>query len=119
MIIQLSEQCESLTGTLNKKYGYYIQVRNTKSGDKRFCSARSRGKVPADGHLKFIFTCAKLTESRLHMVDIRLTADELADALREASKFVAARKVTDNFVNYTKRTYNAQDILNLKTTFGL
>ena len=115
MQIILSNQCESLTGSLRRGRGYHIQKR--KHGF--FAKRNTKGAVPPNGHLQFIFDCAELTKSRLHMVDIRLTADELADALREASKFVAARKVTDNFVNYTKRTYNAQDILNLKTTFGL
>ena len=119
MKIFLSSQCESLTGTLKKNHGYYIRRFRHKDGSVHFNSQRSKHSVPPNGHLQFIIDCAELTKSRLHLVDIRLTADELADALREASKFVAARKVTDNFVDYKKRTYNAQDILNLKTTFGL
>ena len=115
MEIILTKQCESLTGFLNKNYGYAVQKRKSK-----FYGVRSsRGTVPPDGHIRFILACAKLAQAKLHIADIRIHWTELYDALYEAYHFVAADQVGWNGREAKKLTYNARDILNLKTTFGL
>ena len=70
MEIILSKQCEALTGSLGKGFGYSIQRRRDHEGRYHFYSQRSKWNVPRDGHLKFIFTCAKLARMGLHIADI-------------------------------------------------
>ena len=115
MEIILSKQCESLTGALGKGYGYFIQRRRGQDGKYHFFSQRSKHPpIPIDGHLRFIFTCAELTQMNLHITDIKVTNRELFEALREANSPSPA------FLNWNNvETYNASDILNLKNTFGL
>ena len=85
MEIILSKQCEALTGSLGKGFGYAIQKRTDHNGKTRFWSVRySNRAVPPDGHLRFIFTCAELAQMRLHVSDIRVPRKELSDALWEA-----------------------------------
>ena len=108
MEIILSKQCESLTGSLGRGFGYYI--RSTKKGS--FYAQRSKHSVPPDGHIRFIFTCAELAQNKLHIADIRVSREELKQAIDEAYGFVAMQ-------NLRLESYNASDILNLKTTFGL
>ena len=108
MEIFLSKQCESLTGSLGRGFGYYI--RSTKKGN--FFAQRSRFNVPENGHLRFIFLCAELAQNKLHITDISVSRDELKAALYEARCFIAMQ-------NLRLDRYNARDILNLKTTFGL
>ena len=85
MEIILSKQCESLTGSLGKGFGYFIQGRRGHDGSVRFFSQRSKHPpIPPDGHLKFIFTCAELAQMGLHVSDIRVPRKELAQALAEA-----------------------------------
>jgi len=108
MELYLSAQCDSLTGSLNPDYGYYI--RTTKTG--RFISQRSKYGAPPDGHWRFIVTCAELAKQELHLIDIFVTRDELRQALLEAHHFNAA-------TNLRLPAYNAQQVLNLKTTFSL
>ena len=108
MEIFLTKQCLSLTGCLGRGYGYYI--RSTKKG--RFFSQRSKHSVPPDGHWRFIALCAELAQNKLHITDIRVKREELAEALHEARCFIAAR-------NLRLDTYNARDIINLKNNFGL
>ena len=108
MKIILSKQCESLTGSLGRGFGYHIQKR--KNGF--FAKRNSNGKIPPDGHLKFILSCANLAQSKLHITDVQLSRDELKQALWEAKHYIAAQ-------NLKRETYNAQDIINLKHTFGL
>ena len=119
MEIILSEQCESLTGSLGRGFGYYIKTHRSKSGNIRFFSQRSKHQVPPDGHLRFILTCAQLAQNKLHIADIKLHWTELYDALYEAYHFVAADHVGTNGREAVKLTYNARDIINLKHTFGL
>jgi hypothetical protein len=114
MEVILSKQCESLTGLLNRDLGYFIQRRG-----KRFFSQRSKYSVPPDGHWRFIVLCAQLAQSKLHIADIQVHWTELHSALYEARLFVAALKVHDNYNGIGKTTYDARDILNLKTTFSL
>ena len=114
MRIILTKQCESLTGSLGRGYGYFIQRRGA-----GFFSQRSKHQpIPPDGHWRFIVKCAELAGG-LHIADIEVHWTELYDALYEAYHFVAADHVGWNGREAIKLTYNAADILNLKTTFGL
>ena len=115
MEIYLSPQCESLTGSLGHGFGYYIRKR--KNG--YFAQRSSKGYVPHDGHWKFILTCAELAHANLHVIDVKASCDELADALYDAHHFIASEHVCDNFDHIGKKTYDARDIINLKYTFGL
>ena len=108
MEIILTARCLSLTGMLGRGYGYYI--RSTKKG--RFYSQRSKHSVPPDGHWRFIVLCAELAQNKLHIEDIQVSREELHDALKEAHHFVAADRLL-------LCTYDARDVLNLKTTFSL
>ena len=116
MKIILSNQCESLTGSLGSGFGYSIQRQR-----KGFFSKRnSKGKVPPDGHWRFIVACAELAKNGLHISDVQVSHDELYIALTEAGKFVAAMRVLHHGVlTQRKLTYNAADIINLKITFGI
>lgn len=108
MKVILSKQCLSLTGMLERGLGYHLVAR--KNG---FIARRnSKGSVPPDGHLRFIFLCAELAQNKLHITDIRVSREELKTALYEAHCFIAMQ-------NLRLDTYHARDILNLKTTFGL
>ena len=108
MEIFLSSNCESFTGSLGRGYGYSIQRR--KNGF--FAKRNSKGTVPPDGHWNFIVSCADLAKVGLYISDIKVSRDEVWEALKEAHKFIASQ-------NLRKDLYNARDILNLKTTFGL
>ena len=114
MKVLLSSQCLALTGMLERGLGYSLQRR--KSG---FYSQRSKGSVPPDGHWRFIVLCAELAQNGLHISDIDVHWMELSDALYEARHFVANQHIRANGVQGVKLTYNARDILNLKTLFGL
>ena len=120
MEVILSKQVQSLTGSLGRGFGYFIVGRTNKKGAVRFFSQRSRhGAVPTDGHWRFIVACAELAQNKLHIADVRIDRVELYEALYEAHCFQAARQVRANADAYTKLTYNAADIINLKITFGL
>ena len=116
MQIILSNQCESLSGSLGRGFGYAIVKRG-----KRFFAQRGNNKVsvPPDGHWRFILTCAVLARNGLHIADIKVDWTELHSALYEARHFVAAQKVHVNYCCINKTTYDARDIINLKTTFSL
>ena len=109
MEIILSKQCESLTGSLGQGFGYFIVNRKG-----RFYAVRSKHSVPPDGHWRFIVACAQLAQNKLHIADVKVANRELFEALREANLPSPA------FLNWNNvEIYNAADILNLKTTFGL
>ena len=108
MKIILSKQCESLTGMLNSSLGYHIEHRKNGFFSKR----NQRGIVPPDGHWRFILTCAQLAQNKLHIADIRVSREELKQAMYEARIFIAMQHLR-------KDLYDARDILNLKTTFSL
>ena len=112
MEIILSKQCEALTGSLGKGFGYSIQRRRDHKGRYHFYSQRSKWNVPRDGHMRFIFTCAELAQMGLHVADISVKKEELYDALTEANHWIAARSLR-------LPLYNARDIINLKITFSL
>ena len=116
MEIKLSPTCKSLTGSFGRGFGYHIQHR--KNG--YFVKRNSKGSVPPDGHWHFILACAELAKMKLHIADIKVSHDELYEALKEARKFVAALRVLHNgALTQHKLSYNAADIINLKITFGL
>ena len=108
MEIILSKQCESLTGSLGRGFGYHIQKR--KNG--YFAKRNSKGVIPPDGHWRFILTCAQLAQNKLHIADIRVSREELKQAMYEARIFIAMQHLR-------KDTYDARDIINLKITFSL
>ena len=114
MEVILSKQCESLVGTLERGLGYSLQQRG-----KRFFSQRSKHFVPADGHWRFIVLCAELTRNKLYITDIKVDWLELQTALYEAKCFIASEQVRRNYADKCKASYNARDVLNLKTTFSL
>lgn len=95
---------------LERGLGYHLVQR--KNGF--FARRDSKGHVPPDGHWRFIVLCAELAQNKLHIADIEVTNRELFEALREANLPSPA------FLNWNNvEIYNARDILNLKTTFGL
>ena len=105
----LSATCLSLTGTLGRGYGYYLQRRNN-----RFYAVRMKGTIPPDGHWRFIVLCAELTQYKLYFSDIKVTAGELDDALEEATygRLQSPWAPRDAVVN-------AADVLQLKSELGL
>ena len=110
MEIILSRNCESLTGSLGRSFGYHIQRRKNGFFGKR----NSKGDVPHDGHWRFIVACAEIAQSKLHITDVKVTNRELFEALREANLSAPA------FLNWNNvESYNASNILELKTQFGL
>ena len=108
MRVILSKQCVSLTGMLRTDLGYYL--RSTKKGN--FYSQRSKHGAPPDGHWRFIVLCAELAQNKLYITDIQVCREEVKKALYEAHYFIAMQ-------NLKKDSYNAQDIINLKTSFRL
>jgi len=114
MEIILSKQCESLTGTLGRGYGYCIQKQKDKFVSKR----NSKGSIPNDGHLRFILTCADLAQSKLHIADISVTREELADALREARCTTPLYGLTKYPEDYPA-VFNAQQVMKFKERYNL
>ena len=108
MKVILSNRCLSLTGMLERGLGYHLQRRKNGFFSKR----NTKGFVPSDGHWRFIVLCAELAQNRLYITDIRVSCDEVKNALTEAHHFIASQ-------NLRLPVYTARDIINLKTTFGL
>ena len=115
MKVILSSQCISLTGMLERGLGYHLVQR--KNGF--FARRDSKGFVPSDGHWRFIVLCAELTRNKLYVTGIKVHWLELQTALYEAKCFTASEQVRRNYTDKCKASYNARDILNLKTTFSL
>ena len=105
MEIILSPTCTSLTGTLNKKHGYYIR----ESKGRFFGQRKAKGVVPPDGHLRFILDCAELAQCHLFVADILVTPEELDDALEEAGLDPSLGARHDS-----AEVLHASDILSLK-----
>ena len=114
MKVILSNMCLSLVGMLDPELGYHLEHR--KNG---FFAVRNNTPAPPDGHWRFIVLCAELAQNGLHISDIQVNWLELQTALYEAKCFTASEQVRRNYADKCKATYNARDILNLKTTFGL
>ena len=115
MKVILSSQCISLTGMLERGLGYHLEHR--KNGF--FAKRNTKGFVPSDGHWRFIVLCAELAHNKLYVNDIKVHWLELQTALYEAKRFTASEQVRRNYADKCKATYNARDVLNLKTTFSL
>lgn len=114
MEIILSKLCKALTGSIEKGLGYHIQGRADLDGKKRFWGVRqSNGKIPSDGHWRFIVLCAEMAQNGLYIKDIRVSGYELKAALQEAAFLASSLKVN---VDYE---YNADEVLQLKTMLGL
>ncbi len=103
MEIFITKQCEALTGSLGKGFGYHIQRR--KNGF--FAKRNSNGEIPADGHLRFILACAELAQMKTHITDIRVPRCEFQSALSEAGVSLSgARDI--------RHESSATDVLTLK-----
>jgi hypothetical protein len=108
MEIILSKRCESFTGSLGKGFGYHIQRR--KNGF--FAKRNSKGEIPANGHLRFIFFCAYLAQLNTHITDIRVPRCEFQSALSEAGVSLSgARDIPHES--------SATDVLTLKEKLNL
>ena len=117
MEIILSKQCESLTGSLGKGFGYYIR-RARKDGSVRFFSQRSKHPpIPRDGHLRFIFTCAELAQMKTHITDIRVSRKEFSNALWEAGQKQVSNIVLGD--DDLPEFLDATDVLTLKRKWSL
>ena len=103
MRLYLSKQCESLTGSLGRGYGY--AVRKSKKG---FYGYRyGHGTVPPDGHWRLIVACAQLANAKLHVTDIEVSEREMRAALDEAQLYGFG----------PVGTYNARRVLEAKQWF--
>ena len=109
MEIILSPQCEAITGSLGEGFGYHIQRR--KNGF--FSQRNSKGIIPRDGHLKFIFTCAILAQTNLHITDIKVSREELVKAVEEAGWCLS------RFMENLHPTLTANGVLTFKQKVGL
>lgn len=109
MEIILSPQCEAITGSLGEGFGYHIQRR--KNGF--FSQRNSKGIIPRDGHLKFIFTCAILAQANLHITDIKVSREELVKAVEEAGWCLS------RFMENLHPTLTANGVLTFKQKVGL
>ena len=102
MRIILTKQCESLTGSLGRGYGYFIQRRGA-----GFFSQRSKHQpIPPDGHWRFIVKCAEMAGG-LHIADIEVSEREMRAALDEAQLYGFG----------PVGTYNARRVLEAKQWF--
>ena len=115
MEIILNEKVKSLTGSFGRGYGYHIQKRKNRFYGQR----NAKGIVPADGHWRFVLTCAEIAKIGLHITGVQIGALELHAALIKAAKHMAAQQVLTNYQKGVMLKYNARDIINLQTTFGL
>ena len=111
MEIILSKQCESITGSLGRGFGYHIQKR--KNGF--FAKRNAKGSVPRDGHLRFILSCAELAQMKLHITDIRVPSEELMYALWRAGRGDYIFTEPDKF----PETFHAADIMKFKNDYNL
>ena len=114
MKIILTKNCLSLTGSLGSGSGYHIKHR--KNGF--FVERNSNGDVPPDGHWKMICACANLAEMKLHIADIKVSAEEVADALSEAGLTTPAYCLKAYPEDYPKE-FNTVNINKLKIDFNL
>ena len=119
MEIILSKQCEYLTGSLGRGFGYHIQRRTENDGTIRFWGVRkSKGDVPPDGHWKFILSCVNLAQNKLQITDISVSRDEMMDALWEAGIRNAADYIAANQRDFPT-VFHVDDIFNLKNKYNL
>ena len=117
-IILNQSVCLSLAGTLGRGYGYYLRTRTRKDGSVRVFSQRCAKNVPPVGHLRFIILCAEMADTGMYIKDIRISRDELRDALREAQRTGAVYALTKYAGDYP-RTFRYGDILQFKKNLNL
>ena len=115
MEILITKQCEAITGSLGRGYGYHIQRR--KNGF--FAKRNSNGAIPADGHLRFIFACAELARLKTHIADIRVSRMELRAALSEAgySHLASRCPVLASSASEFPDILSASDIINFRRDY--
>ena len=121
MEIFLSKQCQALTGSLGKSFGYFIVGRWSRPDVRyRYYSQRSKWDVPANGHLRFIFACAELAQMKTHITDILVSCKELSDAIWEAGfhdladYIVSKKKSFLGTLHADSDVLNANDIINFR-----
>ena len=102
-----SNLCQAITGSLCKSDGYYIR----RIGARLFSQRSLTGPRVPDGHLRFIFSCAQMARDGFLIADIDIRGGELIQAAQEAG-------ITMETIQPDVQ-YNAQDILNIKTYYGL
>ena len=90
MEVILANTCESFTGSIDRSLGYSIQRR--KNGF--FAKRNSKGIIPPDGHWRFILACADLAQNGLHIADIRVSPQELSEALSEAGRKIPPKHLS-------------------------
>ena len=112
MEIFLTKQCESLTGSLGKGFGYHIQRR--KNGF--FAKRNSKSEIPANGHLRFIFACAELARLKTLIADIRLPRKELVHALWSAGYETAGDYLFTEPDKFPE-IFSASDIINYRRDY--
>lgn len=114
MEIILSKQCESITGSLGRGFGYAIQRRTDRDGKTRFWGVRqSNGAIPPDGHWRFIVLCATMAQYGLYIADIQVSGYELKAALTKAA-FISSALYVD-----VDNEYSADEVLQFKNERGL
>ena len=131
MELFLSKQCESLTGSLGRQFGYHVKhtkngffvARNTNGyvppdGHWKMICACANGNVPPDGHWKMICACANLAEMKLHVAGLKVYVEEVTDALKEAGLTTPAYCLYAYPADYPQ-VFNEYDIINLKKRFNL
>ena len=107
MEIILARHCKSLTGCLGKSYGCSI----TRRGKKFFTIRNPKGPRIKDGHLRFIFECARMAENNFLIADIDIRGEELLQAAREADVELDSVEVDLH--------YNAEKVRDIKSKYGL
>ena len=115
MEILITKQCEAITGSLGRGYGYHIQRR--KNGF--FAKRNSNGAIPTDGHLRFIFACAELAQLKTHIADIRVPSRELCRALWEAGYYHLASRYPEfaSSASESPDILSAADIINFRREY--
>ena len=115
MEILITKQCEAITGSLGRGYGYHIQRR--KNGF--FAKRNSNGAIPADGHLRFICACAALPRLKTIIADIRVSRKELREALWEAgfSHLASRCPVLASSASECPDFLSASDIINFRRDY--
>lgn len=111
MKVILANTCTSLIGSLSPDFGYHLQRR--KGGV--YGVRKSKGFIPAYGHLQFIFACANLSKYRLHLTDIEVSAKEFRKAIEEAGEMygIDLKRLP------AKQILNARLVLEFKLRYNL
>ena len=110
MELILANTCAAITGALDSSLGYTIR----RHGDRFFSMRNPKGFVPKDGHWNFICLCAELAQKHLYLSDIRVSHQELSEALSEAGLPLSGAPGVR-----PEKIYSASDILTLKERISL